>query len=66
VFIGKWMRLEETIMLNKISNSHKDKYHMFFLIYGIWKGKQKQKQVMNIGEVLQKGGREKEGRKRKK
>jgi hypothetical protein len=28
LFAGKWVELE-TIMLNEISQSHKDKYHMF-------------------------------------
>jgi hypothetical protein len=32
-FAGKWLELE-LIMVSKISWFHKDKYHMFSLIYG--------------------------------
>jgi hypothetical protein len=30
-FTGKWIEME-TIMLNEISQSHKDNYHIFYLM----------------------------------
>jgi hypothetical protein len=32
---GKWME-QGIIMLNEVSQTKKDKYHMFFPIYGIY------------------------------
>ena len=43
-FAITWMDLE-CIMLNEMSQSEKDKYHMISLICGTWKTKQMNKQM---------------------
>jgi hypothetical protein len=56
-FAGKWKELE--IKLCKISQSHKDKYHVFS---HLWKVREKQKQghesKRTTGEVTEKAGGE--------
>ena len=34
-FLGKWMGLQN-IILSEITQSQKDKYHMYLLISGFW------------------------------
>jgi hypothetical protein len=37
LFVGKWMKVE-IIMISEVSQSLRDKYCMFSLIYGSWVG----------------------------
>jgi len=54
-FAATWMDLE-SVILNEVSQTEKEKYHMTFLICGIQKGMlqmnllTKQKQTLRLGE----------------